>query len=289
MTQKPGSEIVCATSLQNPTSIFGGLTLDGFAQWLRPGALQELESSWQANAFPFQHAYVDGFFRPEIALQLSAEFLDSEDVRWRRYDNPIERKSLINHWDAFPPETYSVLEFLNSPTFTRYVGSHFWPDAPLMSDPGLNGGGWHLHGRGEKLNVHLDYSLHPKLGMQRVLNLIVYLTPQWDPSWGGGLGLWAGDRESPQVLEKAVDCVFNRAVLFDTTGNSWHGLPDPLECPEDVRRQSLAVYYLAQPPKGVDERGKALFAPTSAQKEDAEVLDLIQRRSNAATAHQVYE
>ena len=264
-------------------------TRDGFTEWIRPGALEALAEGWQTNTFPFRHSFVDGFFRDDVAKQLSSEFLDSEDPRWRRYDNPIERKSLINHWDAFPTATYSVLEFLNSRSFTDYVARNFWPDASLTSDPGLNGGGWHMHHRGEKLNVHLDYSLHPKLGLQRVLNLIVYLTPHWDPAWGGGLGLWTGDPDGPQVLEKTVDCVFNRAVLFDTTGNSWHGLPDPLDCPEDSRRQSLAVYYLAQPAEGVDDRGKALFAPTSEQAGDAEVLDLIKRRSNAATAHQVYE
>lgn len=259
------------------------------ADWLQPGALEALVDGWTSSTEPFQHAYVDGFFREEIAEALSKEFLDSEDARWRRYENSIERKSLLNHWDAFPPLTYRALEFLNSGDFVAFAQRNFWPDRPLVSDPGLNGGGWHSHGAGEKLNVHLDYSLHPKLGLQRALNLIVYLTPQWDPSWGGGLGLWSGDMEAPSELVSTVDCVFNRAVIFNTTGASWHGLPDPIECPEDVRRKSLAVYYLSPPPEGVDRRGKALFAPTNEQANDQGVLDLIKKRSNTETAHEVYE
>jgi hypothetical protein len=78
-------------------------------------------------------------------------------------------------------------------------------------------------------------------------------------------------------------------VIFDTTGASWHGLPDPIDCPADVRRKSLAVYHLSDPPEGVDRREKALFAPTQEQADDQEVLDLIRKRSNAETAHQVYE
>ena len=37
--------------------------------------------------------------------------------------------------------------------------------------------------------------------------------------------------------------LFNRVALFSTTGDSWHGHPDPLTCPEDRSRKSLALYY----------------------------------------------
>jgi len=36
---------------------------------------------------------------------------------------------------------------------------------------------------------------------------------------------------------------FNRMVLFSTTDRSYHGHPDPLQCPADVRRNSIALYY----------------------------------------------
>ena len=60
----------------------------------------------------------------------------------------------------------------------------------LISDPGLNGGGWHIHKQGGKLNTHLDYSLHPKLVLQRKINIIIYLNSCWKKNWGGNLGLW---------------------------------------------------------------------------------------------------
>ena len=44
----------------------------------------------------------------------------------------------------------------------------------LGEDIGLNGGGWHTHKRGGKLNTHLDYSLHTKLKLERKLNIINY-------------------------------------------------------------------------------------------------------------------
>ena len=50
----------------------------------------------------------------------------------------------------------------------------------------------------------------------------------------------------------------------------------------------MAVYYLTPPPKGVDQRGKALFAPTDDQKSDQEVLDLIKKRADIDQASSVY-
>ena len=37
----------------------------------------------------------------------------------------------------------------------------------------------------------------------------------------------------------------NRAVIFQTNNISWHGLPEPLQCPEDVYRKSFAYYYIS--------------------------------------------
>jgi hypothetical protein len=141
------------------------------------------------------------------------------------------------------------------------------------------------------LNVHVDYNIHPKLQLQRHYNLIVYITPNWQPEWGGGLELWSHNDATggPKELVKLVENRFNRAVLFDTTQNSWHGLPADLNCPEGVVRQSLAVYYVTQPEQNANPRGKALFAPYKDQAQDPAIMELIQKRSQVQTADQVYK
>jgi len=122
------------------------------------------------------------------------------------------------------------------------------------------------------------------------LNLLVYLNSDWDESWGGNLGLWSNESpESPGSLEKEIWPKFNRAVIFDTTQNSWHGLPEPIQCPESQFRKSLAVYYLIDPSCDVDSRGKALFAPTEDQKQNVNVLELIKKRSMTTSAADVYK
>ena len=115
---------------------------------------------------------------------------------------------------------------------------------------------------------------------QRKLNIIIYLSKEWNPSWGGGLQLWSHDEETnkPKDRVKYVEVKYNRAVIFDTTQNSWHGLPEPLSCPEGVFRKSLALYYVTPANNAVDPRYRALFAPTKDQESDPTVLDLIQKR-----------
>jgi hypothetical protein len=37
--------------------------------------------------------------------------------------------------------------------------------------------------------------------------------------------------------------LFNRVMIFSTTDFTYHGHPDPLNCPEGMTRKSLALYY----------------------------------------------
>jgi hypothetical protein len=252
---------------------------------------REVEKEFKESK-PFNHVTIDNFFLPEVAEQLSKEFPSYNNPGLGFYNNAIENKKVMNKWDKFPKLTYQVLTHLGRFNFLFKVkGLIGDPNTTeLWMDYGLNGGGWHMHGRGGKNNVHLDYNIHPKLGEQRKLNIIIYLTPNWDPAWSGGLELWTHDPEtnSPRDMVKVVDNVFNRAVIFDTTQNSWHGLPKELTCPEGVIRQSLAAYYVRPAPAGADPRGKALFAPTDEQKGNPEIEELIRQRSNVETADKLH-
>ena len=48
------------------------------------------------------------------------------------------------------------------------------------------------------------------------------------------------------ILTERVDQVlpvFNRMVVFATSEKSYHGHPDPVTCPPDRTRKSIALYY----------------------------------------------
>jgi len=240
------------------------------------------------GALPFDHCVIDNFFFEEIANHLEDEFLDFESPKWYKYKNAIENKKTLNDWNSFPPLTYRVFNFLISKDFMSLLEHNLGLE--LLQDPGLHGGGWHIHGKDGNLNPHFDYSIHPKLKTQRKLNIIIYLSSALKTEHGGHLGLWEHDSEKDTTgpLIKEVEPKFNRAVIFDTTQNSWHGMSRSLIQPEGIYRKSLAVYYLVTPLSGVDEREKALFAPRDDQRGDINIEKLIKTRADSSNYSSVY-
>lgn len=232
-----------------------------------------------ALRFPFYYQVVDNFFNKDQAKRISEEFPDYNSDVWYCYNNPLEHKKTCNNWYQFGPETYKTLTMLNSKEFIRQL-EKITGIAKLYPDIGLHGGGLHIHGAGGKLNIHLDYSIHPKLKLQRKLNLIIYLEEDWNYEWGGNLEFWSHDKEKNKPDKKfvTINNVFNRAVLFDTSQNSWHGFPNPISCPPNKYRKSLAVYYLTDPLEGTDPRSRALYAPTKEQENNPEIIKLIEQR-----------
>ncbi len=206
--------------------------------------------------YPFSHRIMDDYFDRDLALQLESEFPPYHDPAWYCYNNALEKKKTLNYWHMFPSATYREMQKLCKATI-----------AGCIADYGLHGGGWHIHGDGGNLNPHKDYEVHPKLRMLRKWNLIIYLSSDYKPEYGGHLGFWKDEE-----LVKTIEPKFNRAVLFSTEG-SVHGLATPVTCPPGIYRKSLAVYYLA-PGDGEGKREKALFYPRPGQDVD----DLIQRR-----------
>ena len=43
-----------------------------------------------------------------------------------------------------------------------------------------------------------------------------------------------------------ISPILNRCVIFNTDANSFHGVPTPLNCPIDMTRNSLALYYYTE-------------------------------------------
>lgn len=232
---------------------------------------------------PFKHFVIDNFLDIETADKLAQEFPQFNDAKWYQYNNQIEVKKALNSWDKFPPVTYQTFWELCSQDICSALSRKF--NTTIFPDVGLHGGGWHIHGSGGALNVHQDYSIHPKIPYQRKLNLIIHLSESWDAQWGGGLELWSHDEETnkPKEMIKTVDVKYNRAIIFDTTQFSWHGFSKEMTQPQGIYRKTLAMYYLQEPDNTAQNRHKALFTPRKEQEQNKDVLDLIDRRSKFNT------
>ena len=241
------------------------------------------------EAKPFHHVVIDNFLKSNVVDLLEAEFPSFDDEVWHTYNNPLEVKKTCNDWNKFGRATYNFFHIFNSQftsdTLVKALGLNY----NLYPDPGLNGGGMHIHKAGGKLNTHLDYSVHPKLDLQRRINIIIYLNKDWKSSWNGELGFWGNESQDyPGNLIKKIAPLYNRAVIFDTSMNSWHGLPDPVCCPSNNARKSLAIYYLSEITETATSRNRALFAPSEEQKGSKEIEELIRMRSGLETSKDTY-
>ncbi|MBE8474525.1 2OG-Fe(II) oxygenase [Streptomyces justiciae] len=191
------------------------------------------------NARPFPHVVLNDFLPNSVLDKVVAEFPEPGSTPWKRFDKATSKK-LASEGDAFFGEfTRHVLTQFNSATFLGFLEDLTGIDG-LVGDPYFEGGGLHQIERGGFLKVHADFNRHEKLRLDRRLNVLVYLNKDWEESYGGALELW--NREMTRA-EKRIFPVFNRFMVFATTDFAYHGHPEPLACPPDRTRRSMALYY----------------------------------------------
>ena len=63
------------------------------------------------------------------------------------------------------------------------------------------------------------------------------------------LGFPKSSMYSTSVLWKNSRKTLNTCVIFNTDSDSFHGVPTPLNCPEERTRNSIALYYYTDEPR----------------------------------------
>ena len=208
-----------------------------FGSWINN--LEQLNKNF-INAQPYEHIVIDNFLNDEYISNIEKEFPENYDD-WFKYNNPLEVKYAYDNIGNLKKNTEFLFYILSSPQvinlFRKITGIN-----NLNYDEYLHGAGIHAHPRNGKLAIHLDYEKHPISGKERRLNLILYLNKEWKEEWLGSTELWNQD---------VTECIFkspikfNSCLIFRTNDISWHGLPEPIKCPEGVFRKSLAYYYIS--------------------------------------------
>lgn len=190
------------------------------------------------NAEPFPHIVMDDFLPPDFLRGLLGEFPDSEGKHY--FDRAQERlKFQYPPRDISGPRLRNLVMELNSPPILKFLEALTGISA-LIADPYFEGGGLHEIKRGGHLSVHADFNIHQRMQVERRLNLLIYLNDDWHPEYGGDLELW--DQAMRSCCHR-IPPVIGRAVVFNTALDSFHGHPDPLNCPPERSRRSIATYY----------------------------------------------
>ena len=216
---------------------------------------------------------------PDAARETYDAFPPVKDNGWIHYVHFNEKKHGLNKISLLPKNTQRVIATFNSDRFIAWLeeltGIH-----GLQKDDMLEGGGLHQSLNGGFLNIHADFTSHPhKRHWRRRVNLLIYLNPNWKESYGGFLELWSRDMKT---RVHNIMPAFNRAVIFNTDKNSYHGLPDPIKCPEDETRKSIALYYFTEEEKFIKQSTDYQARPSDGMKSiliylDKKALELYSR------------
>lgn len=229
---------------------------------------------------PFENVVIDNFLEESYAEKLYELFPNNNYDNWYKYENPIEVKYAFDNIEELPEELKNYFYYLSSDSIKQKIAEITnIPD--LEYDEYLHGAGLHSHPRYGRLNIHLDYEKHPYNGKERRINIIYFLTKDWNTSWNGANELW-GNCKSENCIKK-TQVKFNRAIIFKTNDDSWHGLPEKIMCPENVFRKSLAYYYVSPlntQKKEEDYRKKAKFVKRPEELFSKNMEELYEIRRN---------
>ena len=204
--------------------------------------INEIEKKLSVENDPFPNSISENFLPLEIAREAENEFINFNNLQSAggyRYGN------LKFHFDDFqkmPKTIRNLISFFYSQNFIRLLEKKFSLQN-IKPDWSLLGGGMHASSSGGNLKVHSDFIYIRKKSLRRVLNLLFYLNSNWKDEWRGNIELWDKNMSS-KVKELSPE--LNNLLIFRTDKNSNHGFPDNINCPENVKRKSLALYYYVE-------------------------------------------
>lgn len=201
-----------------------------------------LKKQYQSDQ-PYPHIVLDDFLTEAVATKAMQAFPAVKDEGWIHYMHVNEKKHGLNKMELLPVYLQDLIRQLNSSECVAFI-SELTGIPGLKADDSLEGGGLHQSQRNGYLNIHADFTVHPhRRNWRRRVNLLIYLNEGWEQEYRGELQLWSRDMKQ---CEQKISPIFNRCVLFNTDEDSYHGLPDPIQCPEGMTRKSIALYYFTE-------------------------------------------
>ena len=188
--------------------------------------------------------FIDDLLPVELALQINDVFPPKEEMVLKK--SLREFKHIAAQMDQYNPLLEKVIYAFQDQRIVSIVGE-ICGIQQLEPDAYLYAGGISLMAETNFLNPHLDNSHDKNRDKWRVLNLLYYVTPNWEDSYGGHLEIWPnGLNNDPVTLHSR----FNRLAVMATHQRSWHSV-SPVEF--DGERCCVSNYYFSDTALGTDD------------------------------------
>jgi Rps23 Pro-64 3,4-dihydroxylase Tpa1-like proline 4-hydroxylase len=205
--------------------------------------LDEVTRQWRTSQ-PINHFVIDDLLPVDWAERIRNAFPRGDTMMLRR--SLREVKFVAAQMNRYDPLLEEIIYAFQQPGVVERVG-RITALRALEPDSLLYAGGISLMAPGHYLNPHIDNSHDKVRERYRVLNLLYYVSPQWDEQAGGNLELWP---EGPQGRPVTIISRFNRLAVMVTHQRSWHSV-SRVAVPRD--RCCVSNYYFSRYPVGEAE------------------------------------
>jgi Rps23 Pro-64 3,4-dihydroxylase Tpa1-like proline 4-hydroxylase len=187
---------------------------------------------------------IDNLLPEEIAYKIYEAFPSPEEMAIHK--SLRENKRIAAQMDLYNPLLEEIVYAFQDDRIVKVV-EEITGLREMIPDEHLYAGGISLMASGNFLNPHLDNSHDNDRENYRVLNLLYYVTPQWDISYGGNLELWDNGVNKPQ---RVIHSKFNRLALMITNKTSFHSVSKVVA---DGKRCCVSNYYFSKKPAELSE------------------------------------
>lgn len=195
------------------------------------------------KADPFPSVVIDDFLPAEVARSILAQFPSPDFDGFKQPDNAFQERKLgrtqESYFQGMSPGLRHFLGEFNSLAFIDFL-EELTGIQGLIPDPHFKGGAVHQLLSGGRLAIHADFNRDSYRSLDRRVNALFYLNEDWKEEYGAYLELW--DRKMTHCVKKIAP-IINRCVIFNTGKDTFHGHPDPMHCPPQMTRKSIALYY----------------------------------------------
>jgi hypothetical protein len=190
-----------------------------------------------ARRKPFSFVVIDDFVKPDVAEMLADEFPPMHEMA-KVFREPWVYKGQLSDIEQRQP----IVATFQSEEFREFITS-ITNVSDLLCDPMLAGSGFHQYPSRGFQDPHVDPNFHPfDKKMHRRVNFLLYLAKDWQARWGGEFEVWDEKDRRPTKRVACFAPQFNRAIVFYSSGRSWHGV-SKVSCPEGITRKSLAIAF----------------------------------------------
>lgn len=183
--------------------------------------------------------FIDNLLPENIARDIYNAFPSPEEMAIHK--SLRENKRIAAQMDLYNPLLEEIVYAFQDPRIVKLV-EEITGLKEMVPDELLYAGGISLMSKGNFLNPHLDNSHDNDRESYRVLNLLYYVTPDWQEENGGNLELWDNGVKNSQ---RTIHSRFNRLVLMVTNKSSYHSVSKVLS---DGKRCCVSNYYFSQIP-----------------------------------------